>query len=70
MTPKNRLARTIAPLGLLLLALSGTHAVGSSDAAWTEFQKTLKNACVAHAATQFTVGDVRIDPFGTRTYGV
>lgn len=70
MTSPNRLTRAIAPLCLLLLALSGTHAVGSSDAAWTEFRQTLRNACVAHAATRFTVGDVRIDPFGSQSYGV
>lgn len=70
MTSPSRLARAVAPLCLALLAISGNHAAGSSDAAWQEFRDQLRNSCVAIASTQMQVGSIRVDPFGTTDYGI
>lgn len=69
MNQYSRFARATAFAAVSFLALSGSHAVGSSEDAWKEFRTTVQDACIA-AAGRMKVGNVRIDPFGTETYGV
>ncbi|MFZ2099191.1 MAG: hypothetical protein WAU86_01340 [Oricola sp.] len=70
MNPGNRFTRAIVLLALSLLSMSGSPAVGSSDGAWSAFRTTVQDACTAAAADRMKVGAMRIDPFGTETYGV
>jgi hypothetical protein len=55
---------------LALLVMPGTPATASSGDAWNEFRTTVQDACNAAAASRMKVGSVRIDPFGTESYGV
>jgi len=69
MRPRSRIARAAALAALCVFALSGSHAVGSGGDAWEAFRTTVQDACTA-AAGGMKVGSLRIDPFGTETYGV
>ena len=46
------------------------HAHASSESAWDEFRQTVEQSCRAAAEGRMTVEDIRIDPFGTQSYGV
>lgn len=46
------------------------HAHASSEQAWDDFRQTVEQACRAAADGRMTVENIRIDPFGTQSYGV
>lgn len=64
---KKLIALSIA--GPALLAAAGiAHA--SSEDSWKAFRADLAKACEAKAPTGFTIEHMRVDPFGSESYGV
>lgn len=55
-------------LPLLLLALTATPALASSDAAWEEFRADVEKACTALVPTEGETA-IEINPFGSESYG-
>lgn len=55
-------------LPLLMLALTATPALASSDAAWEEFRADVEKACSALAPTEGETA-IEINPFGSQSYG-
>lgn len=55
-------------LPLMLLALTATPALASSDAAWEEFRAEVEKACTALAPTEGETA-IEINPFGSESYG-
>lgn len=47
-----------------------SHAHASSPAAWDEFRQKVETSCRDAAEGRMDVGAIRIDPFGTQSYGV
>lgn len=55
-------------LPLMLLALTATPALASSEAAWEEFRADVEKACTALAPTEGETA-IEINPFGSESYG-
>lgn len=55
-------------LPVLMLLLSASPALASSDDAWAEFQAQVETACTALAPTEGETA-IEVNPFGSESYG-
>lgn len=68
--PISRL-RVVSMLLPALVALCAPPALAAADQpAPNDIRQTIENACMAAAAPRMNVADIRVDPFGTHSYGV
>lgn len=58
----------IAAIGFALTLAVPAHA--ASDDAWEAFRSDVETACLAAAEPLFEVPQVRVDPFGSESYGL
>lgn len=54
---------------LLTVFASSTYVRASSSDAWEEFQQNVEKACIAASAGALQVKSVRVDPYGSESYG-
>jgi hypothetical protein len=59
-----------AVLAAVFLHAPLSPAVASSEGEWEEFRQKVTTACSVLAAEQMTVDTIRVDPFGTESYGI
>lgn len=63
-------ARThITTASAVFFALSVPQAFASSDDAWDEFRNDVEQACTKAAAKTMKIEDIKVDPFGSETFG-
>ena len=58
----------IVATGFALILAVPAHA--ASDDAWEAFRSDVETACLAAAESLFEVPQVRVDPFGSESYGL
>lgn len=57
-------------LAACLIASAAAPASAASDDAWEVFRKAVETACLAAAEPLFASPSVRVDPFGSASYGL
>ena len=57
-------------LAAALVSATVLPAAASSDDAWETFRKEVATACLTAAAPLFEAPVVRVDPFGSESYGL
>ena len=60
--------RFLLATGFILIA--AVPALASADDAWEAFRKDVETACLAAAESLFESPRVRVDPFGSESYGL
>ena len=57
-------------LAAAMIAATALPATASSDAAWEEFRARMKSECQTLAEAELNDVSVRVDPFGSESYGM
>lgn len=59
----------ILACSFLACVTAAQHVMASSGDAWEEFQQDVEKACLEAAKDVLLVGTIRVDPYGSESYG-